>query len=107
MLGSLLHIMPVLYVLDGQVKPMGKPRTYRSGMQMMIRQMAKEAGKKPIHAAIVQADAPEAAEQFKQLVAERFTCLELFVTEFTPVMGAHSGPGILGVAFYVEEGETK
>lgn len=103
LLGSLLHIKPVLYVLDGQVKPMGKPRTRKGGMQMMIEAMKKEVGDQPIHAAIVQADAPEEAELFKQLVSESFTCLELFVSEFTPVLGAHSGPGILGVAFYVEE----
>lgn len=107
LLGSLLHIKPVLYVLGGKVKPLGKPRTRKGGMEMMIREMEKEVGNKPIHAAIVQADAPEEAEHFRQLVAERFNCLELFVTEFTPVMGAHSGPGILGVAFYEGEEERR
>jgi DegV family protein with EDD domain len=102
LLGSLLHIKPVLYVLDGNVKPLGKPRTRAAGMRLMLREMEKEIGKKPLHAAIVQADAPEEAEHFRQRVAERFNCLELFVSEFTPVLGAHSGPGILGVAFYVE-----
>jgi DegV family protein with EDD domain len=107
LLGSLLHIKPVLSVLDGQVKPLGTPRTRKSGMQMMLREMEKEAGSKPIHAAIVQADAPQEAQQFKQLVQERLNCLELYVAEFTPVMGAHSGPGILGVAYYVEEEERE
>lgn len=102
LLGSLLKIKPVLYVLDGQVKPLSKPRTREKGMQMMIQAMEKEVGKQPIHAAIVQADARQEAERFRQLVAERFNCLELFISEFTPVMGAHSGPGILGVAFYAE-----
>jgi DegV family protein with EDD domain len=102
LLGSLLQIKPVLYVLDGQVKPLAKPRTREKGMQMMIKAMEKEVGIQPIHVAIVQADAPQEAEHFKQLIAERFNCLELFVSEFTPVLGAHSGPGILGVAFYAE-----
>lgn len=102
LLGSLLQIKPVLYVLDGKVKPLGKPRTRKSGMQMMIRKMKKEVGNNPVHVAIVQADAYEEAEHFKQMVAEKFNCLELLVTEFTPVMGAHSGPGILGVAFYTD-----
>jgi fatty acid-binding protein DegV len=31
--------------------------------------------------------------------------VELFVTEFTPVMGAYCGPGLLGAAFYAEAGE--
>ena len=102
LLGSILQIKPLLYVLDGQVKPLAKPRTRERGMQIMLKEMEKEVNHQPIHAAIVQADAREEAEHFKQLVAERFDCLELYITEFTPVMGAHSGPGILGVAFYLE-----
>ncbi len=29
--------------------------------------------------------------------------IELFITEFTPVMGVHTGPGVIGAAFYCEE----
>jgi DegV family protein with EDD domain len=105
LLGSILQIKPVLYVLDGQVKPLAKPRTRERGIQMMLREMEKEVDKRPIHAAIVQADARTEAEDFRQQVADRFDCKELYVTEFTPAMGAHAGPGILGVAFYVDEDE--
>jgi fatty acid-binding protein DegV len=28
---------------------------------------------------------------------------KLYVTEMTPVIGAHTGPGLLGMAFYTEE----
>jgi hypothetical protein len=28
--------------------------------------------------------------------------VELFTTEFTPVMGGYCGPGLLGAAFYTE-----
>lgn len=34
--------------------------------------------------------------------AERFHCLELYLTALTPVMGVHAGPGVLGVIFYPE-----
>jgi len=102
LLGGILQIKPVVYVLDGQVKPLAKPRTREKGMQCMLKEMEKEVGGRPVHAAIVQADAMEEAVILKQQVAERFDCRELYLTEFTPVMGAHSGPGILGIAFYVE-----
>jgi fatty acid-binding protein DegV len=48
------------------------------------------------------AGAAEEAEDLRQRVAEGFDCIELYVTEFTPVMGAHTGPGLLGIAFYVD-----
>jgi len=33
-------------------------------------------------------------------VSERFSPEELFVSEFSPVMGSYTGPGLLGLAFY-------
>jgi len=42
------------------------------------------------------------AEELRQRVAQQFNCQELLVTEFTPVMGAHAGPGLLGIAFFAE-----
>jgi fatty acid-binding protein DegV len=51
---------------------------------------------------VFHADVPQEADDLQQCIAERFKCVELFVAEFTPVMGAHTGPGALGVAFYVE-----
>jgi fatty acid-binding protein DegV len=48
------------------------------------------------------AGASEEAEKLRQQVAARFDCIELYLTEFTPVMGAHAGPGLLGIAFYVD-----
>jgi fatty acid-binding protein DegV len=37
-------------------------------------------------------------------VNRRFECAEIHVVEFTPVMGAHTGPGVLGVAFHPASG---
>ena len=55
-----------------------------------------------VHAAILHADVPEEAEQLRQRIARQFNCHELHVVELTPVMGAHTGPGVLGVVFYTE-----
>jgi fatty acid-binding protein DegV len=46
-------------------------------------------------------DAAEDAETLKDMIASEFDCASLYVAEFTPVMGAHIGPGLLGVAFFV------
>jgi len=48
------------------------------------------------------ADVPEEAEQLRDEVRQRFDCVESIVTEFTPVMGVHTGPGLLGVAYFME-----
>jgi len=71
-------------------------------VQVMLDQMAARAGHRPVHAAVFHADVPDEAEELRGKIAARFDCLETFLTEFTPVMGAHTGPGLLGVAFYTE-----
>ncbi len=55
-----------------------------------------------MHAAIAHADVQEEAEELRRRVAERFNPAELLLTEFTPVVGAHVGPGLIGIAFYTE-----
>lgn len=102
LLGTILQIKPILYLADGHVEVFAKPRTKRRAIQCMLQRMAELADHRPLHVAILQADVPQEAEDLKQELAERFNCAELYVTEFTPVMGAHTGPGLLGVVFYVE-----
>jgi DegV family protein with EDD domain len=102
LLGSILRIKPILHLANGGVEVLAKARTQRGGIQLMLRQMAASVDGHPIHVAVLHADAPEEAEALKQRVAEEFDCAELLVTEFTPVMGAHTGPGLLGLAFYAE-----
>jgi DegV family protein with EDD domain len=102
LLGTMLQIKPIVYVADGHVDVFAKPRTKARAIRLMLQRMAEVADGRPLHVAILQADVPDEAEALRQQVTERFDCAELYVTEFTPVMGAHSGPGVLGVAFYAE-----
>ena len=46
------------------------------------------------------ADAADEAGELRQRLQDRFPCEELFLSEFTPVMGAHIGPGLLGIAYW-------
>jgi DegV family protein with EDD domain len=102
LLGTVLQIKPVLYLADGRVNVFAKPRTQSKAIRVMLRQMAEQVNSRRLHAAILHAGIPGEAEALREQVAERFKCAELYVTELTPVMGAHTGPGVLGVAFYVE-----
>ena len=58
---------------------------------------------RPVHVAVMHAAAPERAGELRDRIANRFNTVELFITEFTPVMGVHTGPGLVGAAFYAEE----
>ena len=104
LLGSALQIKPIVYIANGHVEVLAKPRTKRKATQFMLKQMAGQVNSHRLHAAVLHADAPEEAEALRERIAQEFDCAELYVAEFTPVMGAHTGPGLVGVAFFAEDG---
>jgi fatty acid-binding protein DegV len=72
-------------------------------MKRILKLMERNVVKgEPLHVAVMHADALDNANVLKNRIASQFNCSELFITEFTPVMGVHTGPGLLGVAFYGE-----
>lgn len=98
---SLLRIKPVLAFSGGRVRAVARARTMARAMDRMLEYMA--AGLKPgepVHAAVMHAGAPGRAEDLARRVQERFAPARLLVTEFTSVMGIHTGPGFVGLAFY-------
>jgi len=64
--------------------------------------MERRVGSNPVHVAVLHGDALEEAERLRGEVASRFDCVELLITELSPVLGAHAGPGVLGMAFWAE-----
>lgn len=99
---SLLSIKPILQVADGEGAPLEKIRTRSKAINRMVEIMEERAGRQRMHINIMHADALEEAEKLKKQVLARFECVELCITEFTPVMGVHTGPGLVGLAFYSE-----
>jgi|Deesub1362B_J571_1020462.scaffolds.fasta_scaffold07013_3 DegV family protein with EDD domain len=103
LLTSALKIKPIIYLKDGEVGLLEKPRTKARAIKRMIEIMGERVGSRKVHVAVFHTDALKEAEGLKSEIEVRFNCEEIFVTEFTPVMGAHTGPGLLGLAFWAED----
>lgn len=102
LVGSALHIVPIFTIQQGDITVVTRTRSKLRAVESMLDRMDEVTEGRPIHAAVSHADVPDEAERLRARLADRFDCAELYVTEFTPVMGAHTGPGVLGVAFYAE-----
>jgi DegV family protein with EDD domain len=101
--GSLLNIRPLLTISSGVVRFTGAVRSREGGIERMLNMMRKKVGQKPVHVAVMHAYALEEAEKLKERVASAFNCVELWISEFSPLMGYATGTGTLGLAFYSEE----
>ena len=99
---SLLRIKPLFELVQGQVHTVARPRTYRAAMGRLVKIMHERAESTRVHATVMHADAPDMALELSRQIGAEFSCEELFTSEFTPVMGAHIGPGLLGIAFWCD-----
>ena len=99
---ALLGLKPVLEMAGGRVRNIARPRTRRRARERLLRLMGERVGSAPVHVNVMHGDALEEAEEMRRQIAGRFDCREICVTEFSPVMGAHTGPGLLGAAFWTE-----
>lgn len=107
LVNSILNIKPVFTLNHADPHTIALPRTTKSATNRILKLMEKSAIKGQIlHVAVMHADALEQAKYLKNRINSRFKCKEIFITEFTPVMGVHTGPGLFGVAFYGEENVT-
>jgi len=98
---SLLKIKPILTIDDGEAHMVTNARTTPGAMNRILKLMEQRIVKElPLHVAVMHADAVERAVALRDEIAARFDCADLYITEFTPVMGVHTGPGVVGVAFY-------
>jgi fatty acid-binding protein DegV len=68
----------------------------------MLQALADSVGTARVHVNVHHADELEQGERLKEEIGRRFDCAELYLTEFTPGMGVHAGPGIIGFSFYAE-----
>ena len=100
--GSMLNIRPILTCSSGLVRFKGIARSREQGINRLLEIMRDKAAKSPVHVAVMHAYVSNEAEKLKERISSEFNCAELWVTEFSPVMGYATGTGTLGFAFYKE-----
>jgi len=99
---SILQLKPLLEhnPAVGQTQPVTRPRTTEKALQQMREIIASRMNHRKIHLMVQHADELEKCRQFRDELIKEFDCAENYLTEFTPVMGVHTGPGLIAAAFY-------
>jgi len=80
----------------------GAVRSREHGINRILQMMRDKVGQGPVHVAVMHAYAQDEAERLKERISSEFNCAELWITEFSPVMGYATGTGTLGFAYYKE-----
>ncbi len=99
-IGSALNMKPILALVDGRVEGIERIRTKGKAHDRILElTIEKTRGKSPIRLATLHANASEDAKALLARAEKEINPVESIFTEVSPVVGAHAGPGTIGLAF--------
>lgn len=98
LLGTALAVKPLLHVVDGQIAPLERVRTASRALARLEAIVLERAGDAAVDLAVHHLAAQDTAEQLAERLRASVPGLgELHLSEVGAVVGAHVGPGLLGV----------
>jgi DegV family protein with EDD domain len=95
-LGGALKIKPIL-TLDGEITPIERVRTSGRAFERMVDYMRSRHADGADGWVVQHIQAPDVVERLLERGHEMFGSDPVFVSEIGPVIGAHVGPGLVGV----------
>jgi DegV family protein with EDD domain len=103
MVGTLLHIKPLIGMKDGVIVALGKAHSHLQAYTAMADMVAETVGKGKAKVAYVHAGAAHEVGKIKELVEAKVDVVESFFAELSPALAVHTGPGTAGLCFYPVE----
>lgn len=104
LVGTLLNIKPVISMDNGLIVPLGTARSRKRAYEMIVEKVESAVGfMGKIKVAYVHAAALGEIEKLRQMVESRLTAVETIVSELSPALGVHTGPGTAGLCYYPVE----
>lgn len=98
LLGTALSVKPILHVQEGRILPLEKVRTASKGVARLEALAVAAAGAGPVDLAVHHLAAPDRAAALAERLRVQLPGLrDLYSSELGAVVGAHVGPGVLGV----------
>ena len=103
--GNLLNIKPVLHFDDeGRIVNIAKEKGFRRALSSMLGYMkAKGQDVDKYKIIVIHADYKEVAERFVESIKAEYPAADVILQYVGPVIGAHCGPGTVGLIFHCSE----
>jgi DegV family protein with EDD domain len=99
-LGTMLNMKPILAIQDGRVEGIDRIRTKNKAHDRVLElTVEKVAGRTPVRLATLHANAEEEAKALLGRATQTLHPVESLLTEVSPTVGTHAGPGTVGLAF--------
>jgi DegV family protein with EDD domain len=102
LIASVLNLKPMIGVekVGGTYIQLGQQRTFKRAVAGLVNRIANEhAPGSALRVQVLHSLNPEGAAMLRDLVDQRFDCTWLPVGPMSLVLGAHTGPSMVGVAY--------
>ncbi|MHB8134034.1 MAG: DegV family protein [Anaerolineaceae bacterium] len=103
LVGTMLNLKPILELQNGKIESVDKVRTMNKALDKVVDMLvSKVQDHQPIRISIQHANAYTEAEQLLERVKLKFPngkLAETMISEVSPAIGTHTGPGLLGIAY--------
>jgi DegV family protein with EDD domain len=97
LLGTVLDVKPILGLAEGRVVPLDRVRTRTKALRRLIERMRQDLPVERL--AVMHAEAPDDADRVRSLLATELPDVDVEVAEIGAVLGTHTGPGAVGLAY--------
>ena len=99
-IGNLLNFKPVLELSAGRIGAIERPRSKARATERVAALVGERLEGRDARIAVAHSNAPADTAAMAERLERDLSPAELFVTDFTPVIGAHTGPGLVGCALH-------
>lgn len=104
--GSMINVKPILYVNpEGKLVSLSSVRGRRRSLSTIVNNMAERIGthiNDTLPICILHGDVPQDAQYVAGLIKEKLGTDNILINTVGPSIGAHSGPGAIGICFLGE-----
>jgi DegV family protein with EDD domain len=100
LLGSVLNVKPILEIRDGKIELVSSVISRRKAIERILQLVEKGIDRRlPVRISVFHALARETAQELLETARLRFFPIECILSEVSPVVGSHTGPGTLAIAY--------
>ncbi len=100
LLGSALKIKPILQIQDGKIEAAGSAVTRKKALERLVKLVEVGVGTAtPVHISVFHALDLDTALELQEICNQKFHPVENILSEVSPVVGSHVGPGTVSIAY--------
>ena len=97
LIGSMLNVKPLVSAVHSEIVPVENVRTQKRALERLV-EIVLASG--PIQElSVIHADALHHAQALQKMLAKTFPISQIVMSETGPVLGTHTGPGAVGIAW--------